>query len=465
MKVLMFSCWQRVLSSKIRIPTFMLLLASVGFSFADENEVTLTVYNNNLALVREVRTLELQKGRFEVRFQDVAAKIDPTSVFFSSLTAPDKVAILEQNFEYDLVNSNKILQKYLDQTIRIEAKGDAVYEGTLLSSTRNDVILQVSDGSIRIVNRETVENITFPKLPAGLITRPTLVWSVDCQQPGKHKTEIGYLTAGINWHAEYVGVTNSDDTRLQLSGWVSIDNKSGATYNNAKLKLVAGDVHRARVERQKYPLARTAALQATTPDGFKEKAFFEYHLYTLQRPTTVANNQTKQVSLFPAADVAIEKKYIYDGARSLKKVRVNLEFENRKASGLGMPLPKGKARIYKQDDDGSLVFVGEDFIEHTPQDELVRIYVGNAFDIVGERKQKERHSTGKNAWEETWEIKLRNHKEQAVQVLVVEHFGLDWEIRTRSHDFEKRDAQTIEFKVTVPKDGEVTVNYVVRYNR
>ncbi|MFQ5636483.1 MAG: DUF4139 domain-containing protein [bacterium] len=443
---------------------FTLQAGLLQIVLAQDNEVSLTVYNDNLALVREVRTIALKKGVSDVRFQDVASRIDPTSVYFSSLTAPEKVMILEQNYEYDLVNSEKILQKYLDQKINITAKEGKFYSGTLLSAASHDIILQEEDGKIKIVNRGSVETMDFPKLPDGLITRPTLVWSLDCQKSGDHKIEVGYLTSGIQWHAEYVGVTNKEDSKLDLGAWVSIDNKSGATYENAKLKVVAGDVHRARAPVRPLSLARRT-LAESAPDHFEEKAFFEYHLYTLQRRTTVTNHQVKQISLIENTEVAVAKKYAFDGARDGRRVRVNLEFENKKRVGLGIPLPAGKIRIYKEDDDKSLIFIGEDFIEHTPKDEKVRIYVGNAFDIVGERTQKDRRSVGKNSWEETWEIKLRNHKDAAVAVAVVERLNFDWEIGRTSHEYQKKNATTIEFSVEIPQDGEGVVEYVVRYNR
>ncbi len=441
---------------------WLLLLATVAFG--QQSEVGLTVYNNNLALVREVRTLTLEKGVREINFQDVAAQIDPTSVYFKSLTAPQDVTILEQNYEYDLVNSTRILQKYLDQEIRLEAKEGASYSGTLLSSAGNDVILRESDGTVRIVNRNTVENMSFPKLPAGLITRPTLVWKIDCRKSGEHKTEVGYLTNGIQWHAEYVGIVDKEDAQIDLGGWVSLDNKSGTSYENAKLKLVAGDVHRARKERP-YGVQLEVARAQQAPDTFEEKAFFEYHLYTLQRPATVADNQVKQLSLFPSTPVKVRKKFVYDGARHGKKVNVNLEFENRKQAGLGMPLPKGKLRVYKQDEDASLVFIGEDFIDHTPKNEKVRVYVGDAFDVVGERTQQDRRTIGKSSWEENWQIELRNHKEETVEIVVVEHLGKDWEIIRNSLEYRKKDAQTIEFVVTVAANAKLTIDYVVRYNR
>lgn len=450
---------------EVTVICIILFLSWGAKGFSQNQQIGLTVYNNNLALVKEVRTLKLAKGISEIKFQDVASQIDPTSVYFASLTAPDKVAILEQNYEYDLVSSAKILQKYVDREIELEAKEGVRYSGTLLNASGKDVILRETDGSIKIVNMGTIVNMAFPKLPEGLITRPTLLWKIDCEQEGEHKTEVGYLTTGIQWHAEYVGVTNEEDTLLELGGWVSIDNKSGATYKDAKLKLVAGDVHRAIERRIPKVYYETLAAQTAAKRQFEEKAFFEYHLYTLQRAATVANNQIKQISLFPPTKVKVVKKYSFDGARDKTKVRVNLELENNEENGLGIPLPKGKVRVYKQDEDKSLIFVGEDFIDHTPKDEEVRVYVGDAFDIVGKRTQKDRRTIGKQSWEETWEIKLRNHKEESVEVTIIEHLQPDWEILRNTHEYTKRDAQTIEFLVKVPKSGEVGVEYVVRYSR
>ncbi len=442
----------------------LLLLASA--IQAQESDVSLTVYNNDLALVRDVRKFRIAKGRSEVKFLDVAARIEPTSVFFKSLSAPAQVRILEQNFEYDLVDSQKLLQKYLDQQVSLAADEGVTFSGILLSASRGDMVLRDASGGIKIVRGPTIKNISLPDLPEGLITRPTLVWKLDSSAGGEHKTEVGYLTHGIQWHAEYVGVTNENDTSLELSGWVSIDNRSGATYKNAKLKLVAGDVHRAQRAREQMFMPKTRVLEmAATSDGFEEKSFFEYHLYTLQRPATVKNNQIKQLALFEPAAVKVDKKYIFDGAKQPKKVRVDLVFANSKEAGLGMPLPKGKVRVYKRDSDKSLVLVGEDFVEHTPKDEKVKIYVGDAFDVVGERIQKSRRHLGKDSWEENWTIQLRNHKSAMVAVSVREHFAQNWEILRKSHDYKKKDAHSIEFFIQVPAGGEVTVDYLVRYNR
>ena len=439
------------------------LLLFTSVLLAQEKDIAITVYNNNLALVKDVRKMDIAKGKTEVEFKDVAASIDPTSVHFKSLTDPDAVAILEQNYEYDLVSSEKILQKYIDQEIKVYTKQDGPFLGKLLSSAGGNIILQMTEGNLKSISTKSINNLDFPKLPRGLITRPTLVWQLDNKKAGSHKTEVSYLASKINWHAEYVAVSKKNDTVLELNSWVSIDNKSGATYENAKLKLIAGDVHLAKPQKAR-PGSKGYVMMAerAAPAQFEEKEFFEYHLYTLQRRTTLKDNQIKQISLFPTAETKVNKIYIYNGARYKNDVRVNLEFQNSKTAGLGIPLPKGKVRVYKADEaDKSLEFVGEDFIDHTPKDEKVRIYLGNAFDIKGERIQKSQKRLGDKAREETWEIKLRNHKNTAIKVTVVENLWGDWEMRNETHPHKKKDANTIEFDVSVAKDGETVVEYTV----
>ena len=272
---------------------------------------------------------------------------------------------------------------------------------------------------------------------------------------------MSYLTDGVNWHAEYVAVVDPEDKQLNLSGWVSLENRSGATYKDAKLKLVAGDVHRVEPQpRYRAPMEKRV-LMAEAATQFEEKPFFEYHLYTLQRKTTVKDNQTKQVSLFPPAGVKAEKVFIFDGQRYEKKVRVHVEFKNSKRGGLGLPLPKGKIRVYKEDTDGALEFVGEDEIDHTPVDERVRVFLGNAFDLVGERVAKSSNRISDRAREEEIEISLRNHKKESVEIVVVERFYGDWKIERSSYPFVKKDATTAEWKVRIPAQGEATLTYTV----
>jgi len=419
-----------------------------------------TVYNNDLALVREVRSLELAKGKQELSFVDVAARIDPTSVHFKSLSAPEAVEILEQNFQYDLVGTQRLLLKYVGQEIVVNTKDGRSFTGRLLSGA-DDAILQRKDGAVDVVSSSAIETISFPALPAGLILRPTLVWLLDNKKPGAHKVELSYLTGGMRWHAEYVGVSKQNDALLELAGWVSIENASGATYENARLKLVAGDVHRAEEPVRYRAMAKEEArlMMAEAPQ-FKEEELFEYHLYTLSRPTTIRDLETKQVALFPPAATPCKRLYLFDPSLD-KKVRVSLEFVNSAEQGLGMPLPKGKIRVYKEAGDQALEFIGEDWIDHTPKDERVRVYMGNAFDVAVERTQKSTRQLGERSREEAWQVVIRNHKKEAIVVTVVEHLWGDWEVRESSHSPRKKDAFTLEFDVPVKAGGEEKLTYTI----
>ncbi len=464
--------------------SFLFKLAALGFVlilggwFAGRTvpvyaEVSVTIYNSDLGLVKDVRELDFQKGKSFIQFTDVAAQIDPTSVHFKPVNSSDQVSILEQNYQYDLVSSSKILEKYVDKDIELftkseDAKGEEKsYKGTLLSYSNDNVTLQEPGGAIRIIRLDEIRDLYFPSLPEGLITKPTLVWYLDSQVSGKKKAEVSYLTSGINWHTEYVAVVDQKDENLELAGWVSIDNRSGATYQDAKVKLIAGEVNRVNEAPMPLRLGKGFVAETAAAPQFEEKAFFEYHLYTLMRPATIKDNEIKQVSLFPSADVKVKKIYTYDGARDDKDVRVELEFKNAQSEGLGMPLPQGKIRVYKADVDKSLEFVGEDKIDHTPKDEKVRVFLGNAFDIVGERKKTDYKQISDDVSEESYQMKLRNHKEEPVEVVVVEHLYsyVQWEIKESSIPYEKKDVSTIEFKVQLAKDQEVAVNYTVRYYR
>jgi hypothetical protein len=421
----------------------------------------------------------------------VAAQIDPTSVHFKSLTAPDAVTVLEQDFRYDLASPDAILNRYLGKEIELDraagrdGERNETIKGILLSNAGGRVVQ--SNGKILI---NPPGNPVLTELPEGLLTKPTLVWKLSSSQAGAHQGEISYMTGGMSWSADYVLVVDKDDAKGDMTAWTTITNNSGATYKDARLKLVAGDVHRAPVpigmEFEAMDAMKPAMAAAPAPN-MTEKSFFEYHLYTLARPTTLADNSSKQVEMASAAGVPIKKLFVYDGAENLyygafgdsgywdpgyglqsgKKVSVLLEFQNKKAEGLGIPLPKGRVRVYKKDDDGSLQFAGEDSIDHTPKDEKVRVKMGEAFDIVGERKRSNFASDLKGRrFEETFEIKLRNHKDSDATVTVVEHLYRwnNWKIIGASAKYEKMDAQTIEFTVPVPKDGEATVTYTVKYS-
>jgi hypothetical protein len=449
---------------------------------AKSGSVDLTIYNQNMAVVKDKRILTFKSGLNEIRFTDVASQIDPTSVQFISLTDPMGTRVLEQNYAYDIVNSQKILQKYLDQNIALVTEDGTQYSGKLLSGS-DDIILQSDDGQVTTVKLARVRELKFPTLPGGLITKPTLVWLVSAAKEGNHDTQVTYMTNGINWRANYVVVVNRDDTAMNLNGWVTIDNQSGATYEEANLKLVAGDVRRVTP----VPTARDGAPAPTATAKAGEQQFvqqdiFEYKLYSLQRPTTIRNRETKQIEFASATNVGITKLFVYDGGAAYRfygyqitdpnygktsgtKVAVMIEFKNSEQNKLGIPLPKGTMRVYKADADGSNQFIGEDNIDHTPKDELIRLTIGNAFDVVGERKQINFTKVSDRVIEETYEIKLRNHKKEAVEVRVVEHLfrWSDWQILKATQDYTKLDTQTIEFRVKVAPDSESVVNYTVRY--
>ncbi len=449
---------------KIKNILFTIIIFIAGFPvFVTGEEVSVTVYNNDLALVRETRLIYLKKGVQKYQFQDVAAKIDPTSVHFKSRTYPDKVALLEQNFEFDLVGTERLLEKYINESIMVSTKDGNTFSGKLLNSHGGDVIVSLKDGQVKVVKASAVETVEFPSLPEGLMTKPTLVWFLNCGKEGKHESEISYLTKGIKWHAEYVALVNADDSKVDLSGWVSINNRSGASYREAKLKLVAGDVHTIQPERIARGKVLAGTYMETAAPQFKEKAFFEYHLYTLQRPVTLKDRQIKQISFFPSTEAKVEKVYIFDGQQNRKKVRTLLEFKNDEASGLGMPLPKGKIRVYKKDDDKSQIFIGEDLIDHTPKNEKVRVFVGNAFDIVGERTVKEVSKISKRSRKETVEILLKNHKKEDIKVTVVEHLWGDWEFIGPVPPIKKKSANKAEFEISVPKNSEKSFQYTVLY--
>jgi hypothetical protein len=421
-------------------------------------QVRITVYNNNLALVHETRQMDLPKPTGLCSYRDVAAYIDPTSVHFKSVSNPEAVRVLEQNFEYDLVSADKILQRYLDQNVRLMSKQGSPIEGRLLSAGGN-VVLQAADNSIRILNNSEIVSTELPKLPEGLITRPTLVWQVQNNGPAKQMVEVSYLTSGMNWHAEYVGVLDANDQNMDLAAWVSIENNCGASYQDAKILLIAGDIHRAEPPARIMRKAMQMEALAVAPD-FEEKEFFEYHLYTLTRASTLKDRQQKQIELFPAARTPVTKEYTYDGARNQKKVNVTITFKNKKEAGLGIALPAGKVRLYKPEGQAQ-VLVGEDAIGHTPRDEEVRLNVGDAFDIVGERTQVSYRQVGDRASEEKVKITLRNHKDAAITVIVVEHFGGDWRITESTLQHKKKDANTAEWRVPVAARGEANLEYTV----
>ena len=440
----------------------------------DQTAVAITIYNVNLGLVKDQRQIKLQKGESEVRFMDVASQIIPASVHIKSIIDSGSLLVLEQNYEYDLLNPQKLLDKYVGKDVKLYYKNPYTEREEILNAT----LLSNNGGPIFKIGNEITfghpGRIIFPGVPENLISKPTLVWLLDNSLSSAQKVEASYLTNGINWRADYVLTLNEKDDRADLSGWVTIDNKSGATYQNAKLKLVAGDVNRVRDEYEyRDKMLRVAEAAAKAAPQFKEEEFFEYHIYTLQRPSTIKDNQTKQISLITAGDIPVKKELVYYGAKyyyysqygeavSNQKVGVFVEIENKKEHNLGIPLPKGIVRVYKHDSEGSLQFVGEDRIDHTPKDEKVRVKLGDAFDVVGSRKQTEWKKIASDTYEAAFELSLRNHKEENVTVKVIEPIPGDWIMLNSSHEYAKTEAFTAEFAIPVPKDKEVKLTYRVR---
>ena len=444
--------------------------APVSVTRDDQREVMVTIYNGNLGLVKDLREARLPAGVNEVQFTDVAAGIDPTTVHLKSLTDALGLKILEQNYEYDLLTSEKLMEKYVGRKVRLYQGDGTFHEATLLST--NGPIFEIN-GQIHMGH---YGRLVLPSLPENLVAKPTLVWLLRNQTARPQRVEASYLTSGITWKADYVMVLNAADSLSDLTGWVTVDNRSGATYGNAALKLVAGDVNRAQEPRRDLralEMAAKAASPAAASRDFASEGFFEYHLYTLDGRTTIKNNQTKQLSLLAASEVPTTKELIYYGAQdyyrnsygvpiSNQKIAVYLEVKNSKENRLGLPLPKGKVRVYKADRSGSQQFIGEDWIDHTPKDEKVKIKMGNAFDLVGERTQKEFRKLGAGLYEVEWEISLRNHKDAPQTVTVIEPVPGDWQVLSSSHAYEKIEAHTLKYQIPVPKDGATKVAYRVR---
>lgn len=438
----------------------------------DQVAVQVTVYNNNLGLIKDIRKVGLPVGEGELRFMDVASHIMPVTVHAKSLSDPEDFIVLEQNYEYDLMSADKLLDKYVGKKIKI-------IDWNKFQDTKKmveAVLLSNNQGQIFKINDEIYLGYpgyrVLPEIPENLIAKPTLMWLCQNKSKKAHEIEVSYLTTNIEWKADYVAVLNKDDTSAEISGWVTLDNKSGTTYKNASLKLVAGEVHRAeeRIEERLYAMKEVGRARAPQ---FEEKAFFEYHVYDLQRKTTIKDRQTKQVSLLEAAGIAIKKEFLVYGIKGLftrpyreptrkQPIGVYVKFENSEENNLGMPLPAGIMRLYKKDDDDSLQFIGEDRMGHTPKDEEVKLKVGKAFDVVAERIQTDYKQITTRLHESEWEITVRNHKREDITLGIVEPLLGSWKVVSNSHPYKKVDAFTIRFDVKIPKDNEVKVRYRVR---
>ncbi len=449
----------------------------------------LTIYNQGFGFVKEVRSIGLKTGRQTVSVEDVAAMIDPTSVGIRNLSGKNSFEVLEQNYQYDLISPAAILSKSVGKRVRFIrtlANQKDVLEGVLLSSptaivaagdgtsqqTYNGMVIQTDDG--RIVLDPTGE-IEVKQVPAGLISRPTLLWDIDSQLAGTNSVELSYITHGMSWESNYV-MTLGDGNIADLQGWVTLNNQSGTTYRNARLKLLAGDVNQVQQPAEFGMLDSTVhmAMKATVP-AFQEQSLFEYHLYTLQRPATVADKETKQISLLGARGIPFTKKLIVDsmsgygtyypgegevGTGNIKPL-VKLEFTNDQKSHLGMPLPKGKFRIYQRDKEGSVQLLGEDQIDHTPRNETVSVVVGHSFDIVANRKRRAFKRINDHVVREEFEIELRNRKETRETVVVLERHWGDWRVRSKSQDYRKLDSQTMRFQVALNPNQVKNITYSV----
>lgn len=451
---------------------------SQGYGYNRYNQIP------GYAVIRQDRTLEIDQGLSELRFTDVAAMLDPTTVRFTSLTDPDGTAVLEQDYRFDLLSMDRMLERYIDQKIIFGGQ-----EMMLLSTAGGGMLLQGEDG--RVQYQQGFGGVVFPSLDESLVTKPTLMWKVDSATGGEHDTRISYQTTGITWWADYNLVwAEGDDANhgtIDIGAWVSILNQSGGTYENAKLKLIAGDVQRAQPQNHLNDVRMYAneSTRSSGAAGFEEKAFFEYHLYTLGRPTTIPDRSTKQVELFePVTGVPAEKVMLYDGTAQARwngnaamldqnwgvssnsKVEVYVRFDNSEDDRLGIPLPSGRMRVNQLDEaDGAYEFIGEHVIDHTAREEEIMIKLGNAFDVVGERRQVN-FERGNNWIVETIEVKLRNRKDVPVEVTVQERLyrWTNADIQKISDQHTMIDARTMHIPVMIAPDEEKVVTYTVRYS-
>lgn len=449
-----------------------------------------TIYNQGFGLVKENRQFDLKSGRQSVTVEDVAAMIEPASVGIKSLTAPNSFEVLEQNYQYDLISPLAILNKSVGKRVKlIRTIGQQrdVVEGVLISTptamvgnpdggsqhTYNGMVIRTDDGRILL---DPTGEVEVTSIPEGLISKPTLLWDINATKAGQNNVELSYLTQGINWNADYV-FTLDGEGKGDLKGWVTVNNQSGATYRDAKLKLLAGDVQRVQPPRGGGGFGGGARMEAMKADtGFAEEAFFEYHLYTLQRPATIRNREIKQLSLLEGKGVKVTKKLIIDALRDMGpfypnegevgtgniKPMVRVEFVNSKENQLGMPLPQGKVKVYQRDKSGSVQMLGEDSIDHTPKDEKLSLYVGKSFDVVATRKRLNYRRINDRTFEQTFEIEVRNRKEVPETVHLMERNYGDWRVLTESMKSEKLDAITLQFVLNLKAGETQKVTYTVR---
>jgi hypothetical protein len=446
-------------------------------TLADQKEVAVTVYNSNVALVRDVRQLQLPTGTVDLRFMDIAAQVNPATVHIVSLTAPKELTVLEQNYEYDLLNPAKLLDKYVGKEVTL------VRLLTENNSTKEEYVkatlLANNEGPVWKVGNEIVtgmgsDHYIFPDLPENLYSKPTLVWLLENKESAGQSVEASYLTNEMNWNADYVLTVAADQKNADLNGWVTVVNHSGTAFRNAQLQLVAGEVHRIQPPMEGRMSMMKALPAPAAPSQFAQEAISEYHLYTLERRTNLQQNETKQISLLASTGVHIDKLFEVDGQsfyyRNAQRpgepfkdpVQVHLKFRNSQDNSLGQPLPAGTVRVYQGDSKGRVQFIGEDHIDHTPKDETLDLHIGNAFDIVEERKQTDFKTYGANTYEMAFEVTLRNHKPEPITVEVNEPIGGDWTMLDSNFKYEKTAAFACRFIVPVAANGESLLKYRVR---
>ena len=462
----------------------LLVAQETPSTLKDQKALAVTIYNDNLALVKDTREVRLPKGETRLAFQEVSAQIRPETALLRNLTHAKDFWVAEQNFDFDLLTPQKLLEKYVGEKVTVVrsvpnadgAGAKEIREEATVLATNNGTVLQFADR----IETSIPGRIVYPKVPGNLRARPTLVISLNSGVDRAQQLELSYLTGGLSWHADYVANLASDEKTLDLSGWVTLTNQSGAAYPNATLQLVAGDVNRARDRRMDNMAMLSAGVVRAEKVAPKmaEESLFEYHLYSLDRPTTLAVNQTKQVALLSASGVPVRKEYLLQGQNHYysgsygdlgekQKVGVFVEFDNKESSRLGMPLPKGIIRVYKRDSEGRAQFVGEDSVDHTPKNEQVRMKLGDAFDVTARRKQTDFKSLGRQGkfgyvYESAFEVELKNAKKEAVTVSLLEPMPGDWEVLQSSQPAIKEAAGTARFKVTIPAEGSATLTYRVR---
>ena len=451
-------------------------------TLSDQQSVAVTIYNENLALVKDTRRVRLDLGQNRLALREVSGRMRPETAQLRSLTNPGSFAVLEQNFDFDLLTPAKLLEKYVGRTVRIvrthPTTGVESLETATVLAANSGVVLRIGDR----VETGLPGRIVFDGVPPNLRDRPTLVTELASDRAGTQTVELSYLSGGLAWKADYVAELNAADSALDLNGWVTLTNTSGTAYPNARLQLVAGDVNRVRDE-MRLAAKASGMMRAEAPASrpMAQESLFEYHLYTLARPTTIADSQTKQVALLGAAGVPVTKDLVLQGSdyyyRSSiggigqkMKVGVFVQFENREASRLGLPMPKGVVRVYKKDSAGNAQFIGEDAIDHTPKNESVRLKLGEAFDVTADKKQTEfkrrdNHSPWSYVHESAYEVVLKSAKKEPVTVIVREPVPGDWTMLEQSHKHAKVAAGTAEWKISVPAEGNATLRYrvLVRY--